>query len=417
MMEHPTTAVPVVETEIHVLDVITLLVRRRMLIVKIVAACCLLVAAIGFMMPHTYISRVSILPPERTERSGLGALLMSSAPSSLEFGGIGENRSSDFYLDVLRSRTLFDSVAMNYPRVKAYFAHETPLEGEQALLFGSVLGIETGRDGLVSIAVQLYTGYFPSAEEQRTTAELSAELAGAVPKMLDRINHTKVMSRARNARMYIGDQLVRLRTQLDSLYDAMTAFQREHKVLAIDKQVESEVKSAADLQTQIMETDYQLRVRTRSQNPNSLEMQQLRDRLTILRDQYGQLQEGADTSAYFLPFPKIPTLQRTYANMLRDLKALEQVYAYLHTQFFQERVQEERDTPTVQVLDNPRVPENRSSPRRALMLIMTFFLSLFGAGAYVLVRESAVAAAASPDGARRWDAFRASFRRPSRSAK
>lgn len=373
--------------EISLLDVLTILVGHRRFILLFVAACTVVMAIVSLVVPQVYTAKVSILPPEKNERSGLSSLLSSASASMLDFSPLSENRSSDYFLDVLRSRTMMDSLFSDYPDVRAYFAGITDLRADQAELFTGAVSSDAGRDGMVTSTVQLSTGMMPSSAENARTAKLSAQIASGLARELDKLNRLKLVSRAHNARVYIEEQIHRVKGQLDSLYGTLTAFQREHKVLALEKQVESEVKSAAELQSKIMELEYQMRFRLRSQTPSNYETQQLRERLAALKEQYAQLQGGGDSTDYFLAFPQIPALQKDYANMVRDLKALEQVYAYLQTQYFQERVQEERDTPTVQVLDEPQVPERRTAPKRTLWVLLTLLFSTLGACVGVVARD------------------------------
>lgn len=384
--------------EIRLLDVLALLAQRRRFVVTFSLACAAVALVVAFVMPHTFQAKISILPPEKSDRGGLSALLMSSPASSmLDLPSIGENHSSDYFLDVLRSRTIVDSMFADFPDVRDYFAHDNRLRSEQADAFANALNIDAGRDGLVTVTVNVSTGFVPSDEEQSRIAQLSARFAGGIAKELDKLTRAKNFSRAHNSRVYIEEQVQRVKHQLDSLYTQFTAFQREYKVLALDKQVESEVKSAADIQSQVMALEYQLSYLLHSQTPNNIEARQLRERISSLKEQYNKLQGGGDSTDYMLAFPQIPMLQKTYANMLRDLKAMEQVYAYLQTQYFQERVQEERDTPTVQVLDAPQVPERRSSPHRVVMLIIGLGVGFVVACSVVIVRQYVYSIEHHPD--------------------
>jgi uncharacterized protein involved in exopolysaccharide biosynthesis len=57
------------------------------------------------------------------------------------------------------------------------------------------------------------------------------------------------------------------------------------------------------------------------------------------------------------------------AEFERDLQAQMLLQAYLNQQYYQAKIQEARDAPTVQVLDAAIPPVERASPKRKLMLI------------------------------------------------
>ncbi|HZV12514.1 MAG TPA: GNVR domain-containing protein [Candidatus Kapabacteria bacterium] len=374
--------------DVHVLDILNIFAKRKKFIVITVAICTAAVIVISYVMPHIYTTSLSILPPEKNEMNPLTSMLGgSNALSSFSLSSIGENHSSDFYLDVLKSRTLAESLFIDDPAIKNYFAANNPsLEG-QILAFKGCLTIESEHDGLVKVEVDLPTHMLPSEQEQQYIAKLSAEIANGCSKELDRLSRLKVVSQAHNSRVFVESQLQATSAQMDSLSEAMIAFQKEYKVLALDKQVENEIKTAIDLKSQITELQLELDNVLHNQSPTSMEAQQLQARLAELRQEYDKLQYGGDSTDYYIPFPKIPTLQKTYTNMVLDLKVLEQVHAYLQNQYYQDRVQEERDVPVVQVLDTAPVPDHRSSPKRSVMLILGVIISTMLACGYVLVAE------------------------------
>ena len=75
--------------------------------------------------------------------------------------------------------------------------------------------------------------------------------------------------------------------------------------------------------------------------------------------------------------------------MMGSLKIQETIFELLKQQYEQAKIQEMRDTPTVQVLDFARVPEKKSRPRRTVIAamagMMSFGLTLF----FVIVLEFA----------------------------
>ena len=76
---------------------------------------------------------------------------------------------------------------------------------------------------------------------------------------------------------------------------------------------------------------------------------------------------------------KLPLLGVTYADLYRRTKIDEVVFESLTQQYELAKVQEAKDTPSVKVLDNARVPEKKSFPPRLLIMaagaLFSFFLS------------------------------------------
>jgi hypothetical protein len=83
---------------------------------------------------------------------------------------------------------------------------------------------------------------------------------------------------------------------------------------------------------------------------------------------------------------KLPILGVKYADFYRRTKIQEVVYQTLTQQYELAKVQEAKETPSVKVLDAPRIPERKSFPPRLLIMFLCTFLALAGAAVLVLGR-------------------------------
>jgi len=74
--------------------------------------------------------------------------------------------------------------------------------------------------------------------------------------------------------------------------------------------------------------------------------------------------------SYFPTFDEIPEVSLEMARRLRRVKVEEKVHALLIEEYERARIEEARDTPTVQVLDEADVPEIRSRPKRTVLVLV-----------------------------------------------
>ena len=77
-----------------------------------------------------------------------------------------------------------------------------------------------------------------------------------------------------------------------------------------------------------------------------------------------------------MPFTDVPELGLLLADLLRKVKIQETVWTLLNQQYYQAKIQEAQDTPTVQVLDSAVPPIFRSSPNRTLLVMIFGVLSI-----------------------------------------
>jgi len=94
---------------------------------------------------------------------------------------------------------------------------------------------------------------------------------------------------------------------------------------------------------------------------DSNELKALRKKLEQLQGQYNKMELG--NQDYVLAFREVPELGKELATLLREVKIQNEVYTLLQQQYYKERIQENRDLPTVDVLDKAIVPLKATAPR------------------------------------------------------
>jgi uncharacterized protein involved in exopolysaccharide biosynthesis len=79
-----------------------------------------------------------------------------------------------------------------------------------------------------------------------------------------------------------------------------------------------------------------------------------------LNRQLEVLMEGDKSNTVFFPLREMPALYQQYAAMERDLEVTERVYSYLLQLYEQAGVDRARNTPSVQIVDDPSIPEKHA---------------------------------------------------------
>lgn len=368
--------------------------RRRRLVVRVTVAATVVMLAWVFVMPQTYSSTVTLLPPQKESNPlALGSLLQSSGASlpmmdigaSLGFGG----RPSDLFVEILTSESVADSLVRTEKLAEAW---EVPSDKSYRLAIEPLresTEISANKNGVIRVRVECATGFFAGGGEIDSVKAAAARIANAYVLWLDRINREKMVSRARNSRIFIEQELARTRADLDSALARLVRYQETHQSASIDKQTEAALTSAVSLRNKIALAEAELAMKKMDFAENSRVITQLEAEIDQLTRQYAALStgRGKGDADYFVPFARIPSVARDMANLMRQVKTLEQVSAYLSQQYYQDKVQEARDTPTVQVLDAAVPALKRDAPRRALWLAMTVLFSLVFSVLYVMVDE------------------------------
>jgi tyrosine-protein kinase Etk/Wzc len=379
--------------------------QRRKTVAAFIGAVTLVMLVYVLVMPQTFTSTVTLLPPQQEKNSmGLGSLLQGATAlpmfdigSSLGFGG----RQSDIFAEILKSQSVAESLIVQHDLAR-FFGIAGDLSYRHAIKpLQESTEVEVNKNGVIRVSVTLGTGFFPSGADVDSIKNFTAMIANDYVHWLDRINREKLISSARNSRIFVEEEIKRTEVELDSAYQRLVAFQRMNKSVYLEKQMEAALTGAAALKEKLMEARAELGLKRQDFTERSRVIEQLQAELDALSRQYSSLSTGQGAGEDFeVPFQRVPQIAREMAGHLRDVKTLEQVIMYLSQQYYQDRVQEARDTPTVQVLDDAVPAIQRTSPRRAAWMLMTVLFSAMAAVLYVMLvtylRSRNRDAAASP---------------------
>lgn len=365
--------------------------QQRKFVATVVATVTVIMLVYVLIMPQTFTSTVTLLPPQQEKNAmGLGSLLQGASAlpmfdigSTLGFGG----RQSDIFAEILKSQSVAESLIVSHDLAR-WFGVSEDLSYRHAIKpLNDATEIEVNKNGVIRVSVTLGTGFIPGAAEIDSVKRFTASITNDYVRWLDRINREKLISSARNSRMFVEQEIARTEVELDSAYRRLVDFQRTNKSVYLEKQMEAALTGAAALKEKLLAARVELGLARKDFSERSRVIEQLEGEIDALSRQYAALSTGQGASAeeFEVPFLRVPEVARAMARHLRDVKTLEQVILFLSQQYYQDRVQEARDTPTVQVLDAAAPAIQRTSPRRAAWMLMTVLFSTIAAALFVLV--------------------------------
>jgi tyrosine-protein kinase Etk/Wzc len=363
---------------------VVLLQNRNLLIVSAILGAALLFLY-AKTLPEAYEATATVLPPERTGSGGMLAFLASSSSALdlLKSATGGENPALDLYKTIIESRTMSEDVEKD-STIHAYFQRsDTTLKGHVDRLRGS-LKSEALRTGMFTVTVKMGTGRFPTAKERDSARMMTAYIANAFVNALDRYNRERLMTSARATRIFIEGEYHNKMAALDSAYARLQAFQEEHKAISLPEQLTATVSAAAKIAAQIQQTEMQIDVEQHELGANSPRLKLLREQADAAKSQLAKFDDGG-AGDYIIALRNAPALSRELAGLLRETKVLEQVCVYLRQQFEEQRINEERDLPSLQVLDKAQTPLVPVSPNKKLYALAGLLLGLLGSVAYIRV--------------------------------
>lgn len=349
----------------NIRDYIAVIVKWRNIVIFNVIAITLLATVISFILPARYTSTGRLLPPLLSGET-MGVTQITSMLSSLGLStGIGPT-PSDIFAALLQSRTVFDGVIEECD-LKDYYEEKTMVETRVKLL--KVTEIEVTPEGIISISVN-------DRDPQK-----AAEIANSYITELDNLNKETSMTVGKRNRIFLEERLGSVEEELKAAEVALKEFQERFHIISLPDELQEAVTVLSTLLAQKINKEIELgmiRMFATEENP---EVVRIINELSLIEDQIERMGYKSDTKqfgvGFSLPFKDVPKASMELAGLMRDVEVKQTVFSVLTEQYETAKLQELRDTPTVEVLDKPEPPEKRSFPRRKRIIAVAFIFSLF----------------------------------------
>jgi uncharacterized protein involved in exopolysaccharide biosynthesis len=370
--------------EIDLLDYVNVLIKRRRMILRNTLFAGIAMALISLVLPKTYTATTTLLPPEEGEQSPLKSLLGNPAISFLDLAGVS-GTTSEIFVEILKSRSVVEGVLKknykhNDKEQNLYEIWDEQSTEAAIRKLREKTRVTANEQGIIEVAVEL------------RHPELAAQVANAYTAELDRINQEKSFSKAKNSRMYIETQLKNTEQNLKTASQALAEFQSQYKAVDLEEQTKIAIEKAGQIKGTIMAKEVELGLARQIMKPDNPIVERLQAELDELRKQFEHFQFGnavpfEEQKDYFIPFSDVPEVGLKLAELIREVKVQETVWQLLNQQYYSAKIQEARDTPTVQVLDEAVPPEKRTQPKRTLLVLVAAFLTFMFSAFWAFVLE------------------------------
>ncbi|MGZ4875857.1 MAG: GumC family protein [Candidatus Angelobacter sp.] len=341
-----------------------------------------LVASIvlAFVVPSHYKSAVRFVPGENSSSSGSSSMmgLLSKAigndNSSMGLGLdaaslLGAKTPGAFYVEVLKSRTVQDRLINRFD-LRARYSKSTYFEARKKLTAFTDIE-EDKRSGVITLMV---TDYEP---------RVAAQIANAY---VDELNHLAVdlnTSSAHRERQFLEERLAAAKQDLARASASLSQFTSKNSMVDPQNEGRAVMDAAARMQGELIASETELKGLQQIYSDDNVRVRTLKARMAELQSQLkkliGQSNDASaqePVAAWSAPYPSmhtLPGLGSRYAELYREAKIQEAVYAFVTQQFEMARIQEAKELPIVRVMDAGVASEKRSSPIRSLIVAGSVF--------------------------------------------
>ncbi|MBD3235488.1 MAG: hypothetical protein GF330_02150 [Candidatus Eisenbacteria bacterium] len=361
---------------VSTLDFLVRLLRWRKMVLINTGIVAVAAVVISLLLPKWFEAHTSVLPPQE-ESLTLGPLSSGEVGSALS--AAGEARlalsgrmslpmwatPSDLLSGILRSQRLAEAVIEEHD-LRDVYRSETLDEALDT--FDERVRVRVGAEGIVRVRVL------------DKSPERAAAIARSCLAHLDRIQHETRTNRAAEVRRFVDARLATTRRDLAAAEESLRAFEQAHGMLEPQEQARVLVEALARLEAERLLVEVErdaLRGQVGAAHPEVRALETRLEALAAARERMEGQGRGARDA---LDLTRFPDLSLDYMRRYREMRIQESLFEMLTQMREQYRIMEVRDTPTIQVLSPPVVPEKRVKPRRAMICViatlLAFLLSL-----------------------------------------
>ena len=178
----------------------------------------------------------------------------------------------------------------------------------------------------------------------------------------------------------LGETIVEVEERIAALQARIRSFQQEHGVLEVQEIAETQADLLADLQSQLVETEVQIRnqasLSRMADDPALARLRNQRDNLVAM---IGRIENGYTGGDRRMPArDELPQLALELQRLRADLSIQQRIYQTISEQYEVARLTAERE-PAFALLEAAEVPDEKAGPSRLQLVLLITVGAFVGA--------------------------------------
>jgi tyrosine-protein kinase Etk/Wzc len=382
------------EPDINLLDLLIALGQEKWTLIVVTSLAAMIGVVVSLITPATYLSRTSIMPSQQSGGGGGGASMASLAGLAglgvLSNMAVGIKSSDEMYIALMRSQSVQAALIEQFKLKERYGARNTE-EARQALN-SNVAILADKKSGMLFV------------DAQDKDPEFAAQLANAQVKELNVILSRLAVTEAQQRRAYYEQQIIKTQAKIPQLE---LEFKDAQKSSGLE--IASLLSEAGTLPGQIAAKELQLQVLSRFATAQNPDLKRLAVEISALRSQMARYELSKAEPKTREPNKPGQEAESTKTNFVQKatqayntLKIQEALLDGYVKQLELAKVDEAKEGPAVQVVDEARAPEMRAKPERKKLVIAYTVTGLIIAFVLAALRALLRHIRSTPEGLQRW---------------
>lgn len=200
------------------------------------------------------------------------------------------------------------------------------------------------------------------------------EIANFLIEQLNKINTEMSVLNARNNREFIENRYKLAMNDMKKAEDSLKNYQDIFGI-SPDLTVQAAIKAEVEIESQIASEEVKLDLLRKILSPDQAEIKAQQEKISALREQLSNIANSSDGS--ILSLKDKPDVIMGFLRLKRNVEIQNKIVTILLPMFEQAKIEENRNTPSVIVLDYPQIPDKKTKPKRLITILLSMAAVFF----------------------------------------
>ena len=295
--------------------------------------------------------------------------------------------SSNRILAILNSRKLAELVVNEFDLERRF---KTKTIEDAIDVYYEITSFEINQELMISMSVEMETDYFHPEENEEEIRNLVYNICSYLVDYLDSRYTELQTENARFQRITLEKRFEQNKAELEYIQNKAKDFALENNIISLPDQLTAVVETAGALEAEIVQKKIQLNSIKDFRSDGSSEVALLETSIKEMENSLRELYSSEFNEDRLSVLPLIndsAELLLNYAKIEQERTVQTLLFQFLIQQVEQLKIQEAKETPSIQFIDTPRIPDRRSKPSRALLAIIIFSVGMVLSTSILFIKE------------------------------
>ena len=257
---------------------------------------------------------------------------------------------------------------------KVYLNTSTKIEGKLTLA-GNIEAYETD-----------FSAY--EIKVRSNSPQLSADITNYIVRLLNEKLIELRTEKSKNNRIFLEDRVAEIRSNLTNSEDSLMQYQEQSGILAAEDQMRGLIETYTKLETELITKQIEQSIIEKLRGKNSPQFETVNMEVIEYEQRLEEMKRKGGPSGLIPALNSLPERVINYFRLLREVEINSAILEFILPLYEQAKIEEKKDIPTLQVIDDAIPPAKKSYPPRTIITLVITFSVFIIAFFFILIREN-----------------------------